>query len=53
VAAGAGTLATGTPLFGALLVGFVLILGALTFFPALALAPALEQLQLAAGHLFH
>jgi potassium-transporting ATPase potassium-binding subunit len=53
VPAGAGTLATATPLFGVLLVGFVVILGALTFFPALALAPVLEQLRLVAGHLYH
>jgi K+-transporting ATPase ATPase A chain len=33
------------------LIGVVLIVGALTFFPALALGPILEQLQLAAGHL--
>jgi len=52
VAAGAGTLATGTPLFGGLLVGFVIILGALTFFPTLALAPILENLRLVAGHLY-
>lgn len=51
VAEGAGTLPTGTPLFGGLLVGFVVILGALTFFPALALAPILENLRLVAGHL--
>ena len=51
VPAGAGTLATDTPTFGVLLVGFVIVLGALTFFPALALAPILEQLRLVAGHL--
>ena len=39
VPAGAGTLPTHTPLFVALLVGIVLIVGALTFFPALALGP--------------
>ena len=53
VAVGAGTLATGTPLFGALLLGFVVIVGALTFFPALALAPILEHLRLITGHLNH
>lgn len=53
VPAGAGTLTAATPLFGVLLVGFVVILGALTFFPALALAPVLEQLRLVAGHLYH
>jgi potassium-transporting ATPase potassium-binding subunit len=53
VPAGAGTLATATPLFGVLLVGFVVILGALTFFSALALAPILEQRRLVAGHPYH
>jgi K+-transporting ATPase ATPase A chain len=53
VRAGAGTLATDTKLFTGLLVGVVLIVGALTFFPALALGPILEHLQLAAGHLAH
>jgi K+-transporting ATPase ATPase A chain len=51
VPAGAGTFATDRPLFVGLLIGVVLIVGALTFFPALALGPILEQLQLAAGHL--
>jgi potassium-transporting ATPase potassium-binding subunit len=49
--ASAGTFPTDTPLFAGLLVGVVLIVGALTFFPALALGPILEHLQLAAGHL--
>ena len=53
VKAGAGTLATDRPLFSGLLVGVVVIVGALTFFPALALGPLLEQFQLAAGHLAH
>ncbi len=53
VPAGAGTLATDTPIFVGLLIGVILIVGALTFFPALALGPILEQLQLAAGHLAH
>ncbi len=44
---GAGTLPTHTPLFVALLVGTVLLVGALTFFPALALGPIVEQLHLA------
>ena len=47
----AGTFATDRPLFVGLLIGVVLIVGALTFFPALALGPLLEQFQLAAGHL--
>ena len=51
VPAGAGTFATDRPLFVALLIGVVVIVGALTFFPALALGPILEQLQLAAGHI--
>src|ERR1700682_2193155 len=51
VPASAGTFATDKPLFVGLLIGVVLIVGALTFFPALALGPILEQLQLAAGHM--
>ncbi|TMC07526.1 MAG: potassium-transporting ATPase subunit KdpA, partial [Chloroflexi bacterium] len=53
VPAGRGTFATDTPLFTGLLIGVVLIVGALTFFPALALGPILEHLQLAAGQLAH
>ena len=53
VPAGSGTFATDTPLFAGLLVGVILIVGALTFFPALALGPILDHLQLAAGHLAH
>lgn len=44
--AGAGTLPTHTPLFCALLVGVVLVVGALTFIPALALGPIAEHLQM-------
>jgi K+-transporting ATPase ATPase A chain len=51
VPASGGTFATDRPLFVGLLIGVVLIVGALTFFPALALGPILEQFQLAAGHL--
>ena len=43
----AGTLPTHTPLFVALLVGTVILIGALTFIPALALGPVVEHLQLA------
>lgn len=43
---GAGTLPTHTPLFVVLLVGTVLLLGALTFIPALALGPVVEHLQM-------
>jgi potassium-transporting ATPase potassium-binding subunit len=53
VPASAGTLATDRPLFSGLLVGVVLIVGALTFFPALSLGPIAEQLQLNLGHLAH
>ena len=44
VPAGPGTLATHTPLFVGLLVGVVILVGALTFIPALALGPVVEQL---------
>jgi len=44
VPAGAGTLPTHTPLFVALLVGVVILVGALTFIPALALGPIVEYL---------
>jgi K+-transporting ATPase ATPase A chain len=43
---GAGTLPTHTTLFAVLLVGVVLLVGALTFFPALALGPVVEHLTL-------
>jgi potassium-transporting ATPase potassium-binding subunit len=42
----AGTLPTDTPLFAGLLVGVVLIVVGLTFFPALALGPLVEGLGL-------
>ncbi len=48
VPVGAGTLPTHTPLFAGLLVGTVLLVGALTFVPALALGPIVEHLQLLA-----
>jgi K+-transporting ATPase ATPase A chain len=44
----AGTLPTHTPLFVVLLSGTVLLVGALTFIPALALGPIVEHLQLIA-----
>jgi K+-transporting ATPase ATPase A chain len=47
-----GTFPVNTPLFTALLVGVVLIVGALIFFPALSLGPILEHLLLQAGKLF-
>ncbi|HJZ64976.1 MAG TPA: potassium-transporting ATPase subunit KdpA [Candidatus Acidoferrum sp.] len=52
VAESAGTFPVTTPLFSALLVSTVLIVGALTFFPVLGLGPILEHLQMAAGKLF-
>jgi K+-transporting ATPase ATPase A chain len=42
----AGTLPTDGPLFGGLVVGVVLIIAGLTFFPALALGPIIEQLSI-------
>ncbi len=44
--AGPGTLPTHTPLFVTLLIGVVLIVGALTFLPALALGPVVEHLMM-------
>jgi K+-transporting ATPase ATPase A chain len=46
----AGTLPTHGPLFVALLVGTVVLVGALTYVPALALGPVIEQLQMVAAH---
>ena len=47
-----GTFPVNTSLFTVLLVGVVMILGALTFFPALSLGPILDHLQLKSGQLF-
>ncbi len=44
IPAGAGTLPTHTPLFVLLLVAIVVVVGALSFFPALALGPIVEHL---------
>jgi K+-transporting ATPase ATPase A chain len=41
-----------TPLFSLLLVSVIVIVGALTFFPALSLGPVLEHLQMLAGKTF-
>ncbi len=49
LAQGPGTLPTHGPLFVGLLVGTVLLIGALTYVPALALGPAVEHLMLWAG----
>jgi potassium-transporting ATPase potassium-binding subunit len=46
----AGTLPTHGPLFVAMLVGTVVLVGALTYVPALALGPVIEHLQLHAIH---
>ena len=47
-----GTFPVNGSLFTVLLIGVILILGALTFFPALSLGPILEHLLLKAGQLF-
>jgi K+-transporting ATPase ATPase A chain len=47
-----GTFPVNTPLFAVLLTGVILIVGALTFFPALSLGPILEHLLLQHGVLF-
>ena len=48
----AGTLPTTGGLFVGLVVGVILIIGGLTFFPALALGPIVEHLAMTAGNLF-
>jgi K+-transporting ATPase ATPase A chain len=47
-----GTFPVTTPLFTVLLIGVILIVGALTFFPALSLGPGLEHLLMATGKTF-
>jgi len=47
-----GTFPVTTPLFAVLLIGVILIIGALTFFPALSLGPILEHLLMMAGKAF-
>jgi K+-transporting ATPase ATPase A chain len=47
-----GTFPVTTPLFTVLLIGVILIVGALTFFPALSLGPILEHLLMGAGKAF-
>jgi len=51
VPASAGTFPTDTVLFSGLLVGTILLVGALTFFPALSLGPIVEHLRMIAGRL--
>jgi K+-transporting ATPase ATPase A chain len=52
VPASAGTLATGSATFAVLLASVVLIVGALEYFPALALGPIVEHFQMVAGKLY-
>lgn len=47
--ASSGTFATDTPLFVVLLIGVILIVGALTFFPALNLGPIVEHILMKSG----
>jgi K+-transporting ATPase ATPase A chain len=47
-----GTFPVTTPLFTVLLMGVILIVGALTFFPALSLGPILEHLLMSVGKTF-
>jgi K+-transporting ATPase ATPase A chain len=47
-----GTFPVTTPLFTALLVGVIVIVGALTFFPALSLGPIVEHFMMNAGQVF-
>jgi K+-transporting ATPase ATPase A chain len=52
LAPSAGTFPTNRPLFVGLLVGVILIIGGLTYFPAVALGPAVEQVAMNQGKLF-
>ncbi len=52
VPASAGTFPTDRPLFVGLLAGVILIVGGLTFFPALALGPIVEYFAMQAGTLY-
>lgn len=52
VPASAGTFPTDGGLFVGLLIGVILIIGGLTFFPALALGPIVEHFAMVAGQLF-
>src|SRR3954462_1532372 len=52
VAASGGTFPTTGGLFVGLLVGVILVVGGLTFFPALALGPIVEHLAMQAGNVF-
>jgi potassium-transporting ATPase potassium-binding subunit len=50
LAVNSGTLPTHGPLFVVLLIGTVLLVGALNYVPALALGPVVEHLQMVSGH---
>jgi K+-transporting ATPase ATPase A chain len=52
VPAGPGTLPTTGPLFAALLVSVIVVVGALTFFPALSLGPVVEHFLAEAGKVY-
>ena len=52
VPASLGTFPVTTPLFAALLVGVIVIVGALTFFPVLSLGPIVEHFMMQAGQVF-
>jgi K+-transporting ATPase ATPase A chain len=52
LAPSAGTFPTQSPLFVGLLVGVILIIGGLTYFPAVALGPVVEQVAMNHGTLF-
>jgi K+-transporting ATPase ATPase A chain len=52
VAPSAGTFPTHTPLFVGLLIGIILIMGGLQFFPALALGPIVDHFAMLAGQTF-
>jgi K+-transporting ATPase ATPase A chain len=52
VADTAGTFTTTSPIFVVLLIGVIIIVGALTFFPADALGPIVDHLQLYQGKTF-
>jgi K+-transporting ATPase ATPase A chain len=51
-AVSAGTFATDTPIFAILLIGVIIIVGALTFLPAMALGPVVEHFLMIQGHAF-
>jgi K+-transporting ATPase ATPase A chain len=52
LAPSAGTFPTNRPLFVGLLMGVILIMGGLTYFPAISLGPAVEQVAMNQGRLF-